>query len=420
MEKLQAPIIFLHRLNQIHNQGKMKQLQPNKSLKIITVILIISILTIACRITIPTNQVEISPPVIEKLPTVSAALTEALPSISSDEESTIIDLYKRINPSVVNIVIYTIQNGDAIPLGQGSGFVFDTVGDIVTNAHVVQSADDIEVKFSDGTIRAAKLVGADLHSDLAVIKVDDLPTGAQPIPLADINTVNVGQTVVAIGNPFGLDGTLTRGIVSALGRTIPALTSFSIPRAIQTDAPINPGNSGGPLLNLEGQVIGVNAQIETDGENRANSGVGFAIPVSIIQRVVPAIIQDGEFDWAYLGVRGTDLTPLIAQAMNLPIEKGAYITEIISGGPAQEAGLRGSTETSQINGRNVPMGGDVVVAIDGQTINFFDDLLIYIALETSPGQEVLLTVQRDGKQIPIQLQLGTRPDSILIETTPQP
>jgi len=209
----------------------------------------------------------------------------------------------------------------------------------------------------------ADISGEDLHSDLAVVNVGELPGGVNPLPLGDIANVQVGESVIAIGNPFGWGGTLTRGIVSALGRTIPALTTFSIPQSIQTDAAINPGNSGGPLINLDGQVIGVNAQIQTSQTlSPSNSGVGFAIPVSIVSRVVPALIQDGRMTWPWLGVRGHALDPRSAEAMQLPFTRAAYLSDIIGNGPAADAGLRGTSGTATIDDREVETGGDVIHA----------------------------------------------------------
>ncbi len=245
-----------------------------------------------------------------------------------------------------------------------------------------------------------------------MVKVDGLPEGVQPLTLGNMDELEVGQTVIAIGNPFGLEGTVTRGIISALGRTIPALSQFSIPQSIQTDAAINPGNSGGPLLNLRGEVIGVNAQIETGGTSRSNSGVGFAIPVSIIERVVPALIEQGRYEWSWLGVRGNTVSPTLVHAMNLPVERGAYLGEITAGGPAEKANLRGADELDTVDGRQVSVGGDVVTAIDGQPVNTFDDLLYYIALETRPGQQVELTILRDGQSMPVNVTLEARPDSL--------
>jgi 2-alkenal reductase len=334
-----------------------------------------------------------------------------LPAVTVNEEALLIEMYRQVNPAVVNIITYVNQGNFDTSSGQGSGFVYDTEGDIITNSHVVHGSDSIEVIFSDGTTLPAVIVGQDLHSDLAVVRVNDLPDGAHPLPLGEINEVAVGQTVVAIGNPFGLGGTLTRGIVSAIGRTIPALTAFSIPQAIQTDAPINPGNSGGPLLNLRGQVIGVNAQIETGDGSRVNSGVGFAIPVSIVARVVPVLIKDGEYQWGWLGVTGSTVNTAMVEAMDLPVNKGAYISQIINGGPADKAGLRGSRDQVSVGGRRTEVGGDIIVAIDGQPVSSFDDILIYIALNTHPGQLVVLTVLRDGKTQDVSLTLEPRPAS---------
>src|SRR4030043_2216926 len=240
----------------------------------------------------PTQAAE----VIQAIPTANTSQIELV----TNEDQVLVDLYSHLNPSVVNITVYLDQDGELAYLAQGSGFVFDDQGYIITNAHVVHGTDAVEVTFSDGLIREATVVGEDLHSDLAVIQVE-LPAGISAIPSATMDELAVGQTVVAIGNPFGYEGTLTRGIISALGRTIPALTIFSIPQAIQTDAAINPGNSGGPLLNLKGEVIGVNAQIETGSANASNRGVCFALPVSIIQSVVPALIDTGQYDWPWLG-----------------------------------------------------------------------------------------------------------------------
>lgn len=376
-------------------------------------IALLPLLTISCGIFTPlVGALEASQEAAPlNIPTVTlqTPMPIQLPAVSVDEEALLIELYRQVNPAVVNIVTYSDQGSFEVSAGQGSGFVYDNQGHIVTNSHVVHGADSIEVIFTDGTTLAAELVGEDMHSDLAVLRVSNVPANAQPLPLADINEVAVGQTVVAIGNPFGLGGTLTRGIVSALGRNIPALTAFSIPQAIQTDAPINPGNSGGPLLNLRGQVIGVNAQIETSDGSRVNSGIGFAIPVSIVSRVVPSLIQNGKYDWGWLGVVGGTINPAMIQAMDLPVQKGAYISQVIQNGPAARAGLRGSKDEVTVDGRRTEVGGDIIVAIDGQPVGSFDDILIYIALNTAPGQEVVLTILRDGKTQDVSVTLQPRP-----------
>jgi len=392
----------------------------------IWILLLLPILVLGCSIVTSINRQRDAGPIEKSVINMALPTPTQLdiPSDVTEEEMVLVNLYARSNPAVVGIFVYGQvypitdgQNGGQIvPIGQGSGFVYDTTGNIITNAHVVNGAEQLEVVFFDGTTLNADIVGKDLNSDLAVIKVDQLPIGIGPLAMGNMAELAVGQTVVAIGNPFGLDGTLTRGIISALGRTIPALTPFSIPHAIQTDAAINPGNSGGPLLDLHGHVIGVNAQIETDGTSRSNSGVGFAIPVDVVERVVPILIEKGGYDWPWLGVRGRNLVPVLVDAMNLPVERGAYILEVTTRGPAEKAGVRGANESKTINGSVIPVGGDVVTAIDGQPINSFDDLLIYIAMQTSPGQKVNLTVLRDGETLEISVLLEKRPDTLRAES----
>jgi 2-alkenal reductase len=352
-----------------------------------------------------TNPViEIDDPSQTTLPPVS------VPQELLDEQDILVNLYSRVNPSVVNISIYGKQGDQVFPLSQGSGFLYDNEGHIVTNAHVVSGADQVDVTFSEGTIQPARIVGQDPHSDLAVIKVDQVPGDLLPLVLGKMDQLAVGQSVVAIGNPFGLDGTLTLGVISALGRTIPALTPFSIPESIQTDAAINPGNSGGPLLNLDGEVIGVNAQIETDGTSRSNSGIGFAIPVRILERVIPELIEQGKFEWSWMGVQGGDVFPVLAEAMGLENTRGAYIAAVAPGGPAEKAGLIGANQESVKDGRLVVIGGDIITGINDQEVRSFDDLLIYIANQSNPGDEVVLTVLRNGLPLEILLTLESRPE----------
>ncbi len=387
-------------------------------------VIVLAFMVLACQIVSPNAALQTSADVSQKPVAITVAAPvqapaqensanpPALASSISAEDAVLIDLYTRVNPSVVNVTNFTTQNSLVEPTSQGSGFLFDNQGNIVTNAHVVEGASQLEVTFSEGTTRPAEVVGEDLNADLAVVHVDKVPAGITPLPLAKMDSLAVGQTVVAIGNPFGLEGTLTRGIISALGRSIPALTPFSIPQSIQTDAAINPGNSGGPLLNLQGEVVGVNAQIETGGTTRSNLGVGFAIPVSILQNVVPDLIQNGKHPWAWLGVQGGDLTPTLVEAMNLPVDKGAYIADVVQDGPSAKAGLRGSTDQTVVNGHQVNAGGDVVVAVDSQPVNSFDDLLVYIALKVGPGDNVVLKVLRDGQYQDITVKLEQRPDSL--------
>jgi S1-C subfamily serine protease len=317
------------------------------------------------------------------------------------------ELYDDLGPGVVNIRVFVEQQG-LIGEGAGSGFILDQNGHIVTNDHVVANADMISVIFSNGVEVEADIVGTDPYSDLAVILVETLPDEAHPLQLGNSDLAEVGEWVIAIGNPFGQQSSMTTGIVSAVGRTIPtAETPFSIPQAIQTDAAINPGNSGGPLLNLEGQVIGVNAQIASGGIS-ANSGVGFAIPSNIVRIVAPSLIETGTYAWPKMGVAGTDLSLLLRQANNIEIQQGAYIDSVDPDGPAAEAGMRGSTGTRAVSGVEAPVGGDVIIAADGEPVLSFSDLLADIAFK-QPGEEVQLTIIRDGSEEQITITLAPRP-----------
>lgn len=315
-------------------------------------------------------------------------------------EDRLINLYQQANPAVVYII--------AAPIGSGSGFVYDDQGHIVTNDHVVEGARSLEVVFASGERRAASVVGTDADGDLAVIKVDSLPAGVSPLPLAAAGDIAVGQFVVAIGNPFGEQGSMSLGIVSGLGRSLASQrsqydsgSSYTLPAVIQTDAPINPGNSGGPLLNLDGQVVGINAAIaSTTG---ANSGVGFSIPVGAVQRIVPNLIANGRHAYSYLGVGFDDEISLSDQSLyGLSQTAGAYIVSVTPGSPAAQAGLRAANQNS---GR----GGDLIVAIDNQSIADFQDLNRYLVFFTSPGQTIQLSVMRDGQNITVPLVLGERP-----------
>lgn len=373
----------------------------------LSIFILFSIISLACGLSAPRATSNPPTPVVEQVQ-VNPTTSPAELTLVTNEDQVLVEMYSRLNPAVVNITVYLNQNGVLQTYAQASGFVYDDQGHVVTNAHVVHGVDAVQITFSDGLIRDASVVAEDLFSDLAVIKVE-LPAGVAPIPLGTMDELAVGQTVVAIGNPFGLEGTLTRGVISALGRSIPTMTVYDIPQAIQTDAAINPGNSGGPLINLKGEVIGVNAQIETTGTSESNLGVGFAIPVSILQRVIPALIDSNHYEWSWLGVSGYTVDPGLVKAMSLPVEQGAYISSITDGGPAQAAGLLGTTDTITQDGRTVEVGGDVITAIDGQSVKTFDDMLVYLSLQTSPGQEVTLTILRDGKYQDVKLQLGTRP-----------
>ena len=305
--------------------------------------------------------------------------------------------------------------------GQGSGFVYDTEGHIITNNHVVANAIRVTVVFSDDTEAEAEVIGTDPGSDLAVIKVDVDPDRLHPVTIGNSDELQVGQLVAAIGNPFGLAGSMTTGIISGLGRSLPSGASapnggtFTIPEIIQTDTAINPGNSGGPLLNLSGEVIGVNTAIQTNGltlgATPSFGGISYVVPSNIVTQVVPQLIENGEIVYPWLGISGTTLDDDLARAMDLPVEQnGVLVFQVIEGSPAAEAGLRGSDEQITINGLGAVIGGDVITKMNDQVINNFEDLLTYIVRQTSIGQTVTLEIIRDGETQTIEVTLQARPE----------
>jgi len=369
-------------------------------------------------------------------PPPAAIMSSPVVGTVADLESTLEHVYSQVNPSVVTLRTvqkqqvtlpafpgFSFFGGSQSQTPQyqyqqalGSGFVWDKQGHIITNNHVIDGADQISVVFYDGATVSGTIVGADPTSDLAVLKVDVPANQLQPVQMADSNQVKVGQLAIAIGNPFGEQSTMTVGFVSALGRTLPAGSAnspgptYSIPDVIQTDAPINPGNSGGVLVDDQGQVFGVTSAIESPVN--ASSGVGFAIPSAIVQKIVPALIHTGHYDHPYLGISGVTLDPSIAQAMNLPAgQRGALVVDVTKGGPADMGGLHSSDRLVTINGQRVPVGGDVVIAIDGHTINTFDDLVAYLERSAGVGQSITLTVLRDGNQTTLNMTLAHRPSS---------
>ncbi len=321
---------------------------------------------------------------------------------TSELEQTLIELYKRANPAVVYIIVP--------PLGTGSGFVHSANSDgvyIVTNNHVIANGSSYEVIFADGTRQRGELVGADVDSDLAVLRVAALPEGVEPLELADADSIDVGQFVIAIGNPFGEQGSMSLGIISALGRSLSSQRDigggarYSLPGVIQTDAPINPGNSGGPLLNLRGEVVGVNSAIAS--MTGTNSGVGFAIPVQAVHRIVPNLISDGRHNYSFMGGSfDSEITLAKQELYNLPQTAGAYLLTVQEGSPADQAGLRGARSSSGA-------GGDLIIAIDGTPINSFDDLNSYLVFNSQAGQTIEITVIRDREEVTISLTLGARP-----------
>lgn len=295
--------------------------------------------------------------------------------------------------------------------GQGSGFVWDKEGHIVTNYHVVENASDVEVVFADGKSVEAEVLGTDPDADLAVVKVDLPASDLNPLPLGDSDELQVGQLAIALGNPFGQEFTMTTGIISAVGRTIRSGNSpFSIPEVIQTDAAINPGNSGGPLLTRRGEVVGINTQIIS--RSGSNAGIGFAVPINIAKQIVPTLIKGESFEYAWLGITGTTLSAEVIDFMKLPSDtRGALVISVTQDSPADEAGLQGSDKILKVAGAEYQLGGDVIVAIDDQPVEDMEDLITYLVEETRPGDEVTLKVIRsDGEQESISLVLGARPD----------
>lgn len=344
----------------------------------------------------------------------ATSLPEALIAEMDAEDALLINLYQRTNPAVVYIEVSVEQGDTRVPLGSGSGFVIDTEGYIVTNHHVVEEADVVRIIFSDGTTTEAQVIGQDPYADLAVIQVDIPPERLAPLELGDSSALQVGQRVIAIGNPFGLEGTMTVGIISALGRTLPAQVAqdtgfFSNPEIIQTDAAINPGNSGGPLLDTHGRVIGINYSIRSS--TGVNAGIGFAVPVNTIKHIVPHLIEEGVYIYPYLGIVSNNRFTVaeLAEPLNLPVERGVLIAEVTAGTAADRAGLQGSDREIEVMGTKVKAGGDVIIAIDGYDLYTFDDLIAYLVRETEVGQEVVLTVIRDGRELEIPVTLGERP-----------
>lgn len=339
------------------------------------------------------------------IPMSAPMTTGAQQAVSTTDYSAI---YQQVSPSVVAISVISEANGRVLSAGSGSGFVIDTNGHIVTNNHVVDGATFIEVEFYDGTLTQADVVGLDPDSDLAVLSVDVPSEKLFPLQFGNSDVLNIGEPVLAIGSPYGQNWTLTTGIVSGVNRVIQGLSSFSIGGVIQTDAAINPGNSGGPLLNSFGQVIGVNSQILS--ESGSNSGVGFAIPGNLVQRVARSLIENGSVEYSYVGISGGDITLRTIQQLDLPDStRGIIIREVSPGGPASQAGLHTASVATQVSSKGSSVF-DVVTAVDGLSIKGMDDLISYLARNTSPGQQITLTVLRNGESVEqIPLTLSARP-----------
>jgi putative serine protease PepD len=329
------------------------------------------------------------------------------------EEEALIAIYRAVGPGVVHITS-TVLSQDfffrVVPdRGTGSGFVIDDKGLILTNNHVVENAENLEVTLADKSKVPAKLVGRDPQNDLAVIRVQVTREKLTPLRLGDSSQLQVGQMAIAIGNPFGLDRTVTRGVVSAVGRTLKSETGRQIRNVIQTDAAINPGNSGGPLLNSRGEVIGVNTAIFTP--SGGSVGIGFAVPVNTAKKLLPQLISRGRASHPWLGISGVDVNPTVAKALSLSVKEGVMVAQVAPNGPAARAGLRGSQRRVRVGNYLVTAGGDIILTLDGEKIASVDDLTAFLDEHKKVGDEVRVDLLRDGKPLSLTVRLGELPES---------
>jgi S1-C subfamily serine protease len=334
------------------------------------------------------------------------------------------DIYKRDAPGVVFIRAQVVEPvSSPFDFGQpqegeatGSGFVIDKDGTILTNAHVVENARRVRVQFADQRVETAKIVGRDRSTDLAVLKVDPDGLELHPLTLGSSKNVQVGDPTVAIGNPFGLERTLTTGVVSATKRTIPGLDNFQIDDVIQTDAAINPGNSGGPLIDATGRVIGINSQIRTGGSGSGNVGIGFAVPIDTAKKVVPQLQRSGKVQRGYLGVETRTVDRSLAD-LNLPAKSGALVQTVTPGGPAAKAGIRGGDIVAQLDGQAIRIGGDIITAVDGRKVRSSEDLVSAVTAKKG-GDKVKMDLLRDGKKRTVEVELANRPDQAVSQQSP--
>ena len=328
--------------------------------------------------------------------------------LSTKKSFTLVELFEKSESGVVRIDVDKI-NSSRETGSLGSGFVFDDLGHIITNAHVVESASSVTITFLDGSQYNAQIIGSDKFTDIAVIKVEEKPRYLHPLQMGDSSTLKVGEQVAAIGNPFGLSGSMTSGIVSQIGRLLPSQdTGFSIPNVIQTDAAINPGNSGGPLLNMAGKVMGINTAIQSGTGQSA--GIGFAVPSNTILKVVPVLIEKGKYSHPWIGISGKDIDPELAKVRDLDQSKGFLIVTVVPGSPAEIAGLKGVSEIKIIGDKEYPADGDIIVSVDGKEVRKISDILIHLQEEKSVGDEMILGILRDGEVMHIILALVERPD----------
>jgi len=323
--------------------------------------------------------------------------------IERSYQYSLIDIFEKSEESIVQVSVLRGESDG----GMGSGFVYSDEGYVITNQHVVQDAEKVMITFLDGESYIGDVVGRDRDLDIAVVKVEPTNTYLQPIKIGDSSELKVGEKIAAIGNPFGLSGSMTSGIVSQMGRLLPQESGYSIPDVIQTDAAINPGNSGGPLINMKGEVVGINTAIQSaTGEF---SGIGFAVPSNTVKKVVPVLIEDGEFKHPWMGISGTDVDPELAEVRGLNSSKGFLVVSVIEGSPAETAGLLGVTETKEMDGREFAIDGDIILSIDGETVRKISDILVHLQREKSVGDEMILSVNRNGEVLELTMVLEERP-----------
>ena len=323
--------------------------------------------------------------------------------IERSYQYSLIDIFEKSEESIVQVSVLRGESDG----GMGSGFVYSDEGYVITNQHVVQDAEKVMITFLDGESYIGDVVGRDRDLDIAVVKVEPTNTYLQPIKIGDSSELKVGEKIAAIGNPFGLSGSMTSGIVSQMGRLLPQESGYSIPDVIQTDAAINPGNSGGPLINMKGEVVGINTAIQSaTGEF---SGIGFAVPSNTVKKVVPVLIEDGEFKHPWMGISGTDVDPELAEVRGLNSSKGFLVVSVIEGSPAETAGLLGVTETKERDGREFAIDGDIILSIDGETVRKISDILVHLQREKSVGDEMILSVNRNGEVLELTMVLEERP-----------
>lgn len=362
-----------------------------------TTMAIIAVLFISPPESLKSDTVEINEQVIN---TVEAS------SLYSKKLS-LIEIFEKSEPGVVRVNVQRSETAEVVG-GVGSGFVFDKKGHIITNAHVVNDAIKVVVTFLDGRSYNAEIIGVDEYTDIAVIKVSADLALLHPLFIGDSSNLKVGEQIAAIGNPFGLSGSMTSGIVSQLGRLLPSGSGYSIPDVIQTDAAINPGNSGGPLLNMRGEIVGINTAIQsTTGEF---TGVGFAVPSQTLAKIVPKLIGDGKYLHPWIGIAGRDIDPDLAKVLNLNDAVGFLVITVVDNSPAAKAGIHGSNETVEVDGIKYPIGGDIILSVDGNQVRKIDDILIHLQRAKSVGDEMVLEVLREGRTTNITITLDERPN----------